>query len=923
MIKHFLLLVLWIGSLASTTGQKPISAHHILLDAPISNRVQLRDSVLFQYDTTGTVDVSSLIIESQDFSLFDTLRKPFPKSYYSWAAMNLTNRQQETANIGLDFPAYIDTVWVYEVKDGQLISTYLTGKRIKSSKKLLAGSLNFVPISIDPNENKTLFIKASQKSYKNLIFKLRLSLVDTKSYMRGHFNRMVWNSFYVGVMLLFGLISAFLYFLFREISLVYFSLLMIIYAAKYAATSGLADALFLNGLGNEYFEIYQILESLHLVVMFLFITSYIAIKKHFPKYYQIVLVLVLAISLFFPVSKFFAPYSPLFYRINSVLLLIVNVLGLIPILLLTKRGDKSSKVILISLSILFISAILHNIGSEFKIYIQLSELVYQVGTILFAGFLFYSLFSKIDAIRLETAQYAELNEMKSRFFANISHEFRTPLTLIMGPIRILMEKSSNNESQVLLKTALDNSNRLLQLINQILDLSRLESKKIALSYSQVNLLPVLKGLFMSFESIANIRSISLNFESHVDELILNLDREKIDRVFINLLSNAIKFTPSGGSISLIINETNHMAIIKIKDSGIGISKDNIPFIFDRFYQVDDGDTRSYEGSGIGLALVKELVLLHSGEISVESNVGMGTTFTVCLPKGKAHLDTRQLRSDIIENSGNTTSSEKIIDLNIEELDTPFDQEGRKTILIIEDNLDVRNLIVRELYDRYNILEAEDGETGLENAFNNMPDLIISDVMMPKMNGYDVCSKLKVDFRTSHIPVILLTAKAEREDRLKGFSIGVDDYLIKPFDPLELKLRVENLIELRAKLLHRYTLEIEAQEINKLNPVDEAFLKNINKTIELNLTNVQFSVETLAMSVSLSSRHLSRKLKAISNMSASQYIQNFRLEHAYKLLLIQDHNVSEVAYHSGFSSPAYFIKCFKEKYNTTPGEILNK
>jgi DNA-binding response OmpR family regulator/anti-sigma regulatory factor (Ser/Thr protein kinase) len=405
------------------------------------------------------------------------------------------------------------------------------------------------------------------------------------------------------------------------------------------------------------------------------------------------------------------------------------------------------------------------------------------------------------------------------------------------------------------------------------------------------------------------------------------DREKLEEIFNNLISNAIKFTPNSGTIQLRINEiksTNNIEI-KISDTGIGISETALPHIFDRFYQVDGSHTREYEGTGIGLAIVKELVDLHNGKIEVESKSGIGTTFTILFKTGKVHLIKKSFVEFLDESDKSTNEiNEHRNSLPAEQFADDEDEnvgiKDKEIVLVAEDNAEMRAYIQENLNEKFSVLLAKNGEEGIKKAFESVPDLIITDVMMPVINGYDLTIKLKNDNRTSHIPIIMLTAKADEESKLKGLDVGVDDYLIKPFSKKELFARVGNLIKLRSLLKERYK-EISAISIDKIEakPLDQEFLEKVFNCIKENLENQQFGVSFLANEVGLSVSQLNRKLNALINQSAGKLIRATRLDYAAELLRKKVGNVSEIAFRVGFSDVSGFTHSFKEKFGLPPTE----
>ncbi len=559
-----------------------------------------------------------------------------------------------------------------------------------------------------------------------------------------------------------------------------------------------------------------------------------------------------------------------------------------------------------------------------------------------------------ELVHIEHNKLKEMDRLKSDFFANISHEFRTPLTLVLGPLKDALAKSSEHISFTNLKMMRRNADRLLRLINQLLDLSKLQTDKMELRTSPGDIVLYVKGLTMSFESLAAQKNISLQFEvssgeySETEPVLTEtyFDRDKIEKIFSNLLSNAFKFTPAQGKISVTCRmvvadffETTQgqsatgskpCVEVTIKDSGMGIAADRLPHIFDRFYQVDTSSTRENEGTGIGLALVKELVHLHHGSIEVESEVGRGTTFVVCLPLGRNHLLPEEIIGDVgtADIPLNPPSKGDFETSPIEEDTQPCEgldpsqgfDENTSIILIVEDNADVRSYIHGSLEGEYKILEAKDGEQGIDEAIENIPDLVICDVMMPKKNGYEVCAALKSDERTSHIPVILLTAKATADEKIAGLETGADDYLIKPFDSKELRVRVKNLISLRKKLRQRFSTAtiIKPREVSAVS-MDQDFLQRVIDTIEAQLADEDFNINTLGKTVGMSPSQINRKLNALIDQSGGQLIRSMRLHRAANLLKQKAGNVTEICFEVGFNNLTTFNRSFKKQFGVSPNQ----
>ncbi len=542
--------------------------------------------------------------------------------------------------------------------------------------------------------------------------------------------------------------------------------------------------------------------------------------------------------------------------------------------------------------------------------------------------------NRTSVIREQAEKLQELDNMKSRFFANISHEFRTPLTLILGPLEDMLARSKNSSDKKNLGLMQRNARRVLQLINQLLDLSRLESGKLKLQAARGDLVAFLKGIVMSFASLAEQKQIDLQYivsEDQEDLPVLKaiyFDRDQVEKIFYNLLANAFKFTSEGGvvQVTIINNQRAGSVEIKVKDNGKGIQADRLDNIFKRFYQVDADNTREQEGTGIGLALTKELVELHHGKISVSSEVGKGTEFVVMLPVGTEHLtaeeivDAPPLPEDAMDAVAVTVEQSPIQPEATKPL-AQLNEDDIPIILVVDDHLDVRNYIRSHLELEYRVVEAKDGEEGVKTAAEIIPDMVISDVMMPKLDGYQLCAALKMNEKTSHIPVILLTAKAGEQDKLSGLETGADDYLTKPFNSKELHVRVRNLIELRRRLQKRFQKEglLKPRAVT-VTSVEEAFLTRMMNILEENLGEEDFGVESLSSALHIGRRQLHRKIKALTGETPTDFIRSIRLQRAKQLLEQKSGTVSEIAFQTGFSSLPYFSTAFKDQFGLLPSEI---
>jgi DNA-binding response OmpR family regulator/two-component sensor histidine kinase len=477
------------------------------------------------------------------------------------------------------------------------------------------------------------------------------------------------------------------------------------------------------------------------------------------------------------------------------------------------------------------------------------------------------------------------------------------------------------DHHAVIEVMLRNGQRLSRLITQLLDLSKLEAGKMKLRASLIDMVQFLREVVSSYESLAANKKIEYQFYHEVPELLIYADVEKIEKVLHNLLSNAFKFTQEGGEVMLSLKKDGKQCCITIADTGVGVPDNQLDKIFDRFHQVDSSQTREHEGSGLGTTLAKELVELHHGRIDVESKEGKGTMFMVWLPLGKEHLN----NDEIIERNDTSRTKVFVHELTLEDSANGIGQKnisaGNPVVLIVEDSSDMRHYIGRILSEQYETLEVENGEEGVKKAQAIVPDLIISDVMMPKMDGYKLCERIKTNELTSHIPVILLTAKADRESKLIGLETGADDYLSKPFDADELKLIVRNRIEQRRKIRERFSREItlEPKHIS-ITSFDEKFLTKVLAIIEDHISDETFSIDELSHEAGYSNMHFYRKIKALSGETPSQFLRTIRLKRAAELLRAKSDNITQIAYSVGFNSLPYFSKCFKEKFGTSPGHF---
>ncbi len=557
--------------------------------------------------------------------------------------------------------------------------------------------------------------------------------------------------------------------------------------------------------------------------------------------------------------------------------------------------------------------------------------------------------NRTHQLEIQSEQLKELDKAKSRFFANLSHEFRTPITLIMGPLEQILAGKPGNEIKKLGRLMLRNAHRLLNLVNQLLELARLDSGKMKLEASLQNIAPFLKSVTMCFESLADQNEVDLIFHDDAKEIPVYFDMEKLEKILTNLLANAFKYTPAKGKITVTvrkIDETDPFPSgcveISVHDTGTGIPPERLPHIFDRFYHAESSIEHKQKGTGIGLALVKELVELHHGRIHVRSSCrddfSRGTEFTLQLPLGDRHLQPEEIVGPVapgdklpvskalspaaaytaehVETEEKTEDDSQLI-----EAGPPAPEEEKSLVLVVDDNADVRLYIRGALDPNFNIVEAADGKEGVLRAKEILPDLIVSDVMMPEVDGYELCRTLKSDVLTSHIPIILLTAKVAGDSILEGLESGADDYIAKPFSTAALTVRGRNLIDLRRQLQieRKNRMVFQPAEI-PVSPMDNAFYKTLQDTLETHLGDPDFNVDALSRTLQMSQATLYRKLQALTGTSPTLFIRSFRLKRAAQLLAAGAGSVAEVALSVGLPDPSYFTRCFKEQFNRLPSEI---
>lgn len=550
----------------------------------------------------------------------------------------------------------------------------------------------------------------------------------------------------------------------------------------------------------------------------------------------------------------------------------------------------------------------------------------------------------LNAEILQRQQKDELNKRKIQFFTNISHEFRTPLTLILNPLKdilsdqdLILPQNIKNKLIIVNK----NTNRLYRLINELMDFRKLDLKKMKVRAELINLIDFTNEILLYFKEEANKKNILLGVDADTPDISVWGDRSMLEKIIFNLISNAIKITPEGGAINVdlslnpkalilpLLDKMNYADVIEISisDTGPGLKKSQLSKIFERFYQVERDNKTYFGGTGIGLEVVQSFVELHKGKIDVESEINKGTTFKIYLPSGNSHFDSKEL-IESIENTDLSIEKELYISPQLIENKIENEQEvlnaKTKKILLVEDNNELRDYLKSELSKEYKVYEAINGVQGVKVAKEKFPDLIITDIIMPEMNGFDFCRVIKTDSSTSHIPILMLTAKTSVENRIEGLEIGADAYMVKPFDLKLLKLRLNQLITSRQLVFDKYFGKISgSNDLSNTTSLDKEFIQRLLEYINVRISDPNLSVEDLSSELNLSRSQLYRKVKALTGQTVNEFIRRIRLERAKQIIENGSANISQTCYEVGFATPSYFSKCFKAYFGMLPTEVKVK
>lgn len=533
--------------------------------------------------------------------------------------------------------------------------------------------------------------------------------------------------------------------------------------------------------------------------------------------------------------------------------------------------------------------------------------------------------TELSLKRLESRKLAELDQLKTRFFTDITHEFRTPLTLIQGSLERLPQRFEQVPRD--LERIQENTNRLTSLIDQILDLARVEAGKMVFAPAVHDLADFTRFVVSCFSSLAESGGVELTCKSPDEPVLVSFDSDQLEKCLSNLLTNALKFTPSEGTVTVHLRQDsqngrafpNGYAELKVEDTGVGIPEDQLERVFDRFYQAGKTKEGHRQVSGVGLALTRELVRLHGGEIWADSGELKGSSFTIRLPLVTVDVTLGEPFQTTRDNP-TATYAAKPIEAPTSTTSDSRTGEELPEVLVVDDHPDIRRLLQDALEPDHIARSAANGNKAFEQALAAPPDLIVSDVMMPDLDGYQLCRHLRKDRRTSHIPIIMLTAKAGRQDRIEGLQTGADAYLTKPFSREELLTRVRNLIKQREQLREKYPrrIQLDPKDIS-ITSTDELFLRRVMQIVEEQLSAFDFSVAKLASHVGLSRVQLHRKIRALTGESPTDFIRTTRLRLAARLLARGGFNVTQAAYEVGFQNLSYFAKCFRDRFGVSPSE----
>ncbi|MFK7807409.1 MAG: ATP-binding protein [Saprospiraceae bacterium] len=900
-------------------------------------------------DESESIDIQSLLKQEESFD-FQPLEEQLPNIknvfWIKWKVQNVMKDPVVVKDWFLNIGKgdYVDVYMVNQ--NGEIIKEQRVGEFVPMSQKELSRKhfVERIPFSLMTNEPITIYTRLQRIS--GFPPKIKLELFQQDFYNRpGYQDQVPQRWLFFGMLFTFAFLGIAIFPITRDKAFLYFGLFLL-------SVGGYMVDAFFNVFGNFWF----FREHPKLVMLFtyslvtlmnvshlMFIREYIGSKVNFPKWDSVARVvvglniamgfiacLVYSITLDeFLTDKIFIPFIVVTY------LFLFTVVG--PIMR-HRKWTVENTLIFISL-LLFMMAILINAISILKgtnMRLLETQLLLTLVILIFAVGLTFGLayrFLRHQRKRQEFNRLKDLNEMKARFYQNVTHEFRTPLTVISGVAsEIQQDPVVSRAPELFRKVEMINRNgsSLLELVNRLLGMAKMEAGELELNLGNGDIINYIRYLVESIGSFADGRKVRLQYLTTLEEMQMDYDREKIRQILYNLMSNAVKFSNENGIVKVFAEKNvfqgQEQLHIKVKDEGIGISAEDLPHVFERFYQGDKGKTTKDQGSGIGLAFTKELIQLMNGHISIKSEPDKGTVVSVYLPiTQKAAAYDTEIRPMPFP------SGEKKAQVKVEQPQAIFSQEEdqKPMILLVEDNWDVLEYVKSILDKSYQIEVAHNGQEGIDKAVELIPDLIISDVMMPKKSGFELTAELKNDERSSHIPIILLTAKDNNEAKLAGLTRGADIYLTKPFSKEELEIRIHNLLALRQKMQERWSRvqplgngnkKSNDNENSTISQKDKDFLKKLTDFLHENISDEDLDVARMQRAVQMSRPQLHRKLKALTGLSAAKFRKKIRLDRAHALLQDHDGTVAEVAYAVGYKHPSHFSSDFKEAFGVTPGAV---
>jgi len=888
-----------------------------------SDNYDLNASIVY-FEDENWVDFE-VIIEKEDYSL-----KPItgdlhldPNNIY-WITTKILLKSESGASINNWYLSvgecdYFD-VLLYDAQQ-QLVLSESGGSMLPESKKTLkyGNKKSRVELTINPGEEYQLFIKYSRINNQPIRPNVRLSKYDYfQSWEYVEFTRRDW--FFLGFIFTMFIFNLMYFFLTRGRSFLYHGLFILGVIVFTLDFFGITLDL---PIIREHPTFLQLVNYLALALIdisyFQFIRHFLDLEnndKFWDKWFRRIIQLKIVFYLFIISFHYITYNEPLADSILAIFLASGFLFTIIFISFLYQKKEVRRQLVLAGTVIIFL-AIGFNAISIIQgkgLWTLFTEAGIGLEIILFSFALAY----RMKVLREEEQKakiIREIDALKNKFFTNISHEFRTPLTIINGVTEIGKEKIKSLDTAGLYQsmTKIKNqSDKLLNLVNQVLGLTKLETKSMKLSTRRIPLIQWLEMVVSEFDEYATQKDIDLRFHSDVPTCDVEVDDRQLKTVVTNFISNALKFTEPGGVIEVgcqqNIKDQSEGIVISIKDSGIGIQESDLPRIFDRYYQADDERAVAHSGMGVGLSMSKEIVELMGGSIKADSKLNEGTSFSIWLPL------------KILSPGAYEIQEQKLVEgETVSHIVTNLPEEEKPIILIIDDHPEMVELLSDMLHDQFSLITAYQGEEGLQKALEHIPDIIIADVMMPVMDGLELCEKLKSNVRTDHIPVILLTAKTENQDRIKGYQKGADVYVTKPFEKQELLIIINNLYSLRKTLQEKYSHFNFIEDKEKIKK-DDSFIHQVHQIMEENLSDFDLSVEELAKKLFMSRMQLHRKIKAISDKSASHYIRSYRLHKSRLLLKDLKASISDVAYDVGFQSPNYFSRSFHQEFGITPSDF---